>query len=395
MLSSRKNLASLNGFTQESLTSLSAVKLLNAEEGVSRRYHTLNTAYRNAQLENVFYDSLMFSTIDGISSITLGIALFISIRASGLGDDLTAGTLIAFIQYIQQLFEPLKQLGTKMAMLQGAFTSVERIFGLLDRGDRVQGDKAPEWTESPTVEFKDVSFAYNSKSGHALSDVSFRIPHRTSLAIVGSTGSGKSTITKLLTKLYDGYSGSISIDGNPINDTDPVALRAKMGIVPQDIVLLEGSIAFNIGLDRQGITREAIEDAAKAVGADAFIKELPGAYDFAVREGGANLSHGQRQVIIFARALVSHPPVLILDEATSSIDPQSEALIQNATSRLIGTRTVVVIAHRLSTIENCDQVLALERGRVVEIGKPRDLARAGGRYAELLRQGITGHHNKS
>jgi ABC-type multidrug transport system fused ATPase/permease subunit len=384
MLASRKNLAALNGFTQEAMTSLSAVKLLNAEKGVTTRYNTLNKLYRDTQLENVYYDSLMFSSIDGISSITLGVVLFIAIKATGHGTDLTAGILVAFVQYVQQLFEPLKQLGTKMAMLQGAFTSMERIFGLLDRNDKVSGSAPVSWPNSVTIDFKNVSFAYKPHGTDALSNVSFSLPAGKSLAIIGSTGSGKSTIAKLITKLYDGYRGSVEIAGQPILDFDPENVRSNMGIVPQDIVLFEGSIAFNISFGRPGVSREQIESAAKIIGAETFINQLPGQYEFQVREQGANLSHGQRQLIVFARALVSNPPLLILDEATSSIDPQSEALIQTATAKLLAGRTVIVIAHRLATIKRCDLVLVLEHGKVSQFGTPAQLLQSGGRYSQLL-----------
>ena len=384
MLASRKNLAALNGFTQEALTSLSAVKLLNAEKGVTTRYNALNRLYRDTQLENVYYDSLMFSSIDGISSITLGVVLFIAIKATGHGSDLTAGILVAFVQYVQQLFEPLKQLGTKMAMLQGAFTSMERIFGLLDRSDKVRGSAPVSWPNSVTIDFKNVSFAYKPQGTDALSNISFSLPAGKSLAIIGSTGSGKSTIAKLITKLYDGYRGSVEIAGQPILDFDPENVRSNMGIVPQDIVLFEGGIAFNISFGRPGVSREQIETAAKIVGAETFINQLPGQFEFQVREQGANLSHGQRQLIVFARALVGNPPLLILDEATSSIDPQSEALIQTATAKLLAGRTVIVIAHRLATIKRCDLVLVLEHGKVAEFGTPAQLLQSGGRYSQLL-----------
>ena len=387
MLSSRKNLASLNGFTQEALTSLNAVKLLNAEDGVTKRYGTLNTAYRDAQLENVYFDSLMFATIDGISSITLGIVLFIAIRASGLGSDLTAGVMVAFVQYVQQLFEPLKQLGSKMAMLQGAFTSMDRIFGIMERKDHVQGDVPAAWNGPVNLSFEDVTFTYKSEHKAVLHNVTFNVPAGTSLAIVGSTGSGKSTIIKLLTKLYDGYKGQIRIDGKPINNLKPEDVRAQMGIVPQDIVLFEGSVAFNIGMNRPGVTLEQIREAAKTVGADTFIEQFSDGYDFQIKEGGANLSHGQRQVLVFARALIGHPPLLILDEATSSIDPQSEALIQSATAKLLRERTVIVIAHRLATVKRCTKVLVLEHGVVREYGTPEALALSGGRFSQLSKFG--------
>jgi ATP-binding cassette subfamily B multidrug efflux pump len=384
MLASKRNLAILNGFTQEALASVSAVKLLNAEKSVSNRYNKLNVQYRDAQLENVFYDALMFATIDGISSITLGIALFMAIQWSGYADNLTPGLMVAFIQYIQQLFEPLKQLGTKMAMLQGAFTSIERIFGLMEKQEFVAGDRTMSWPSQVDVQFDQVSFAYTTSKSKTLSDISFRVPSGSSLAIIGSTGSGKSTIIKLLTKLYDGYSGSIRVAGTDIKDLDPEHTREQMGIVPQDLVLFEGSIEFNINLGSRNVSKQEIIRAAHLVGADRFINDLPGGLDFHVKENGSNLSHGQKQLIVFARALTKNPPIVILDEATSSIDPQSEALIQEATKRILKDRTVVVIAHRLETIRRCDNILVIEHGRLVEMGPPAELERRGGRYQNLL-----------
>lgn len=384
MLASKKNLAILNGFTQEALASVSAVKLLNAEKSVSNRYNKLNVQYRDAQLDNVFYDALMFATIDGISSITLGVALFMAIQWSGYANNLTAGLMVAFIQYIQQLFEPLKQLGTKMAMLQGAFTSIERIFGLMEKQEFVAGDRTMRWPSQVDVQFDQVNFAYTTSKSKTLSDISFRVPAGSSLAIIGSTGSGKSTIIKLLTKLYDGYSGSIRVAGTDIKDLDPEHTREQMGIVPQDLVLFEGSIEFNISLGSRNISKEEIIRAAHLVGADRFINDLPGGLDFHVKENGSNLSHGQKQLIVFARALTKNPPIVILDEATSSIDPQSEALIQEATKRILKDRTVVVIAHRLETIRRCDNILVIEHGRLVEMGPPAELERRGGRYQNLL-----------
>jgi ATP-binding cassette subfamily B protein len=326
----------------------------------------------------------MFATIDGISSITLGIALFMAIQWSGYADNLTAGLMVAFIQYIQQLFEPLKQLGTKMAMLQGAFTSIERIFGLMEKQEFVAGDQTMSWPSQVDVQFDQVSFAYATSKSKTLSDISFRVPSGSSLAIIGSTGSGKSTIIKLLTKLYDGYSGSIRVAGTDIKDLDPEHTREQMGIVPQDLVLFEGSIEFNINLGSRNVSKQEIIRAAHLVGADRFINDLPGGLDFHVKENGSNLSHGQKQLIVFARALTKNPPIVILDEATSSIDPQSEALIQEATKRILKDRTVVVIAHRLETIRRCDNILVIEHGRLVEMGQPAELERRGGRYQNLL-----------
>jgi ATP-binding cassette subfamily B protein len=384
MLASRRNLATLNGFTQEAISSLSAVKLLNAERGVSGRYQKLNQDYKNSQLENVFYDALMFASIDGISSITLGIALFMAISWAGHENVFSAGLMVAFVQYIQQLFEPLKQLGTKMAMLQGAYTSIDRIFGLLDLTDKVGGQLPVTWKSEVDVEFKNVSFTYKPKTPDVLTNINFRLPAGKSLAVIGRTGSGKSTIIKLLTKLYAGYGGIITIGGQSIENLMPEQVRDHLGIVPQDVVLFEGSIAFNISLGDNAITREQIEKATATVGASEFIRDLPGGIDFVVKENGSNLSQGQRQLIVFARALVKNPSLIILDEATSHIDPHSEALVQAATAKILAERTVIVIAHRLETIKKCDLILVLENGRMVEMGEPKQLLEIGGRYQELL-----------
>ena len=393
MLLSRRNLATLNGFTQEGISSLTAVKLLNAEENVSSRYDRLNQSYKEAQLENVFFDALMFASIDGISSITLGISLFLVIRLTTDAELFTAGVMVAFVQYIQQLFEPLKQLGTKMAMLQGALTSIERIFGLVDLRQFISGDKNFSWPNKVSIGFKDVTFKYRQDSAAALSNITFDLDHGQSLAIIGRTGSGKSTIVKLLTKLYDNYDGSINISGMSIKDINPASLREKMGIVPQDVILFEGTIRFNIGLNRIDATNQKIESAAKIVGADEFIQKLPGGLDYIVTENGANLSQGQRQLIVFARALVHEPALVILDEATSSIDPQSETLVQTATAKLFENRTVVVIAHRLETIKKCDFILVLEDGKIKELGRRSDLEATKSRYTELLLLGSASPKN--
>lgn len=384
MLASRKNLATLNGFTQEAITSLSAIKLLNAHNGVTSRYHTLNQQCKKSQLENVFYDALMFASIDGISSITLGITLFTAITWIGYDSVFSAGLMVAFVQYIQQLFEPLKQLGTKMAMLQGAFTSIDRIFGLLNLKEKADGDLDVRWSSQVDVNFNRVSFSYKPSQPDVLCDISFHLPAGKSMAVIGRTGSGKSTIVKLLTKLYQGYRGNILINGQDVSKLRSDQLRGHIGIVPQDVVLFEGSILFNIRLGDDNITTRQVLDALETVGAHQFIENLPGGLEFIVKENGSNLSHGQRQLLVFARAIVKKPSLMILDEATSNIDPHSEALIQAATSRILSDRTVLVIAHRLETIKKCDAILVLENGKVVEAGAPSELLKNSGRYQKLL-----------
>jgi ATP-binding cassette subfamily B multidrug efflux pump len=393
MLKARVKIAALNAYTQECLYGVSTIKLLTGEPAATKRYDKLNVEFRDAQMGSVWLDALMFAVLDGIASITVGLALYAVVSGiPGLvpsgAEAISAGVLVAFVQYIQQLFEPLKHLGNKMAMLQGAFTSIDRIFGVLELREQVGGD-APVGQLSGAVAFQDVRFRYRQADGPGkpaapvLKGVSFDLAAGESLAIVGATGSGKSTIVKLLAKLYDGYDGRITLDGQDLRQIDPVALRRRIAIVPQDIALFDGTVAFNIGLGAEGISREQIEASAKAIGADLFIDELPGRYDFEIREQGTNLSQGQRQLIAFARAMVKDPALVILDEATSSIDPESEAMVQRAISNLLKGRSVIVIAHRLSTVRQCDQILVLEHGEVLERGRHEGLLASQGAYYRL------------
>ncbi len=387
MLSARKKIAALNAYTQECLYGHTTVKTLTGELDAAKRYARLNREYRDAQMSTVFLDSAMFSVIDGIASISIGLVLWVALSPL-LGDfAITAGVMVAFIQYLQQLFEPLKALGTKMAMLQGAFTSIDRIFGLLDKTEVIEGDHALTQVHGHLV-FEHVSFSYK---GHdrltpdnlALHDLSFTMQPGESLALVGATGSGKSTIIKLLSKMYDGYGGSIRLDNVELRNIANNALHQHIAVVPQDIVLFDGTIAFNIGLDDPTITRQQIAAAATAVGADTFIKMLPNTYDFEIREQGTNLSHGQRQLLTFARALAKQPQMIILDEATSSVDPESEALVQAAITKILHGHSVIVIAHRLSTIRACDRILVIDKGRLVESGNHDQLLAHGGLYHQL------------
>ncbi len=386
MLKARVKIAALNAFTQECFYGHQTVKLLTGEKETDKTYSRLNHEYRDAQMGSVVLDALMFAILDGIASITTGLALWFVVSDKVPGAVLSAGVLVAFVQYVQQLFEPLKQLGNKMAMLQGAFTSIDRVFGIMAETALIEG-KTPVLKIDGDVEFQNVTFAYRTKDGGAgsriLAEIDLKLGRGRTLALVGATGSGKSTLVKLLAKLYDGYDGKILLDGQDLRDLDPESLRAAMAIVPQDIVLFDGTVAFNIGLDRPGITRKDIEEAAAQVGADEFIKRLPQGLDAEIKEQGSNLSHGQRQLIAFARALARKPGLVILDEATSSIDPDSEATIQRAIARILHGRTVIVIAHRLSTIRQCDEILVVDKGRVIESGRHDELLAKQGAYFGL------------
>ncbi len=388
MLLARVKIASLNAYTQESLIGMTTLKLLTGEGSAAKTIETKAVEYRDAQMKTVILDAAMFAVLDGAASITTGILLWLAIspklESLGMGA-ISPGILVAFVSYIGNIFDPLKQLGSKMAMMQGAFTAIDRIFSVLETQEFIKGD-LPLQTLSGHLFFKDVSFSYDETKEHrVLKGVSFDVEPGRSLAIVGRTGSGKSTIIRLVSKLYDGYEGEIAIDGRPLSAIDEISLRKQIAIVPQDITLFDGTIAHNISMGHEGITAEKIEASARLVGAHQFIKELPGQYSYQITTAGSSLSHGQKQLIAFARALAKDPKLIILDEATSSVDPASEAMIQSAIKKILHRQTVIVIAHRLSTIEGCDEILVLDHGKVIERGNHRELLNASGVYAGMIK----------
>ncbi|MGE0174297.1 MAG: ABC transporter ATP-binding protein [Oligoflexales bacterium] len=376
MLAARVKIAALNAYTQECLMGSVTIKLLNAQKYVSRKFLDMAIDYRDAQMRSVVLDAFMFSVLDGISAITLGVVLWFAIsQIPGQQDNaVSLGVMVAFVSYIQNIFEPLKQLGNKIAMMQGVFTSLDRIFSLLERTDFIQGtDTSP--LRSGHIKFDNVSFSYQGKDNakKQLNGINFEVKDKGSLAIVGKTGSGKTTIIKLLSKMYEGYEGRITIDGTDIAAIDPHYLRQNIAIVPQDVALFEGTIAFNVSLGEAKYSDQEIEQACRLVGAHDFISALPQGYQTSIREGGHNLSQGQRQLIAFARALLKRPVLVILDEATSAIDPVSEQAIQKATLTLLKSFTVIVIAHRLSTIKHCDEIILIDKGTVSEHGSHDEL----------------------
>lgn len=384
MLAARSKIAALNGFTQECLYGSTTIKLLTAEKDAQTKFDFLSIDYRDAQMKSVVIDAGLFAVLDGISSITIGIILWVAVsQIPGDQSGLSVGVMVAFVQYIQNLFEPLKQLGNKIAMLQGAFTSLDRIFKILDTQDFVEGDRDISKIEG-RIEASQVSFRYNPSNTQAILDnISFHLAPGESMALVGRTGSGKSTIIKLISKLYDGYTGSITLDGQDLKQINGTLLRRKIAIVPQDITLFDGDILFNITLGRPGVTEEAAIEASKIVGLHPFIEDLPEGYRFMINEEGGNLSQGQQQLMVFARALAQDPQLIILDEATSSVDPTSERLIQTAIDKILKDRTVIVIAHRLSTIKSCNQIILLEQGKIKEIGSHIELMELRGGYYQL------------
>ncbi|MEL7160262.1 MAG: ATP-binding cassette domain-containing protein, partial [Bacteroidota bacterium] len=290
----------------------------------------------------------------------------------------------AFPIYINMLFRPIRVLADKFNTLQMGLVAAERVFNVLDRTDQIEnkGTVAPKELAGRVV-FKDVWFAYVAKEW-ILKNLSFELKAGETLAIVGSTGSGKTTITNVINRFYEFQKGSIQIDGVELRDYELYALRSRMAMVLQDVFLFTGSVLDNISLRDPDISREEVIEAAKLIGAHEFIQKLPGGYDYDVQERGATLSMGQRQLISFVRALVFDPDILILDEATSSVDPETEGVIQHAIEKLIDRRTSIVIAHRLSTIRNADNIMVLEKGEIMELGPHDELVeKADGRYREL------------
>lgn len=384
MLAARVKIAALNAYTQECLYGSTTIKLLTGEAHAQRKLDKLTIDYRNAQMKSVVIDASLFAILDGISSITIGLILWFAVsEIYGVDSTLSVGVMVAFVQYIQTLFEPLKQLGNKIAMLQGAFTSLERIFTLFEKNDFIGGTHPVDGVKEK-IEMKSLTFNYDESSKQKiLNNVSFTLLKGQSMALVGRTGSGKSTIIKLLSKLYSGYTGSIEIDGQNLNEIDGQSLRKKIAIVPQDIVLFDGSLLFNITLDQPNVSEAAAIEAAKLVGLHPFVEQMEGGYNYQISEEGANLSQGQKQLIVFARALAKDPSLIILDEATSSVDPASERLIQAAIDRILHDRTVIVIAHRLSTIKSCNVIYLLNQGQVLESGSHDELIERGGHYKSL------------
>ncbi|MCS6929905.1 MAG: ABC transporter ATP-binding protein/permease [Saprospiraceae bacterium] len=381
----RTHIAAMNSFLQERISGMRTIQIFNAEEQEAQKFRKINRAYTEANLRSILAYAIFFPVVDIISALSLGLMVWYGARGV-LSEEVTIGTLVAFPLFISMLYRPIRMLADKFNTLQMGLIAAERIFHLLENKSVAAnpGTLRPERLRGE-VEFDNVWFSYTGSLEDAvLKGVSFRIEPGETLAIVGSTGSGKTTIINLLTRFYEIHSGNIRIDGQELYEYDLYALRRRMAVVLQDPFLFSGTVLENITLRDANICERRVIEAAKTIGAHDFILRLPGGYHYAVRERGQALSMGQRQLIAFVRALVFDPDILILDEATSSIDPETESVIQYAIERLIARRTSIVIAHRLSTIRHARHILVLERGEVREFGSPDELlALEGGRYREL------------
>jgi ATP-binding cassette subfamily B protein len=373
----------MNAFLQERITGMRIVQIFNAEERETDKFRQINRDYTDANLKSILAYAIFFPVVDIISALSLGLMVWYGARGVLLGE-VTIGVLVAFPLYISMLYRPIRMLADKFNTLQMGLIAAERVFRLLDSTDRTTntGTLKPSKLQGD-VRFEKVVFAYN-EGEPVLKEVSFHIAPGQTLAIVGSTGSGKTTIISLINRFYEIQSGHIRIDGQDIDRYELSALRSRIAVVLQDVFLFSGSVLENITLRDPNISEKEVIDAAKMIGAHTFIEKLPGGYHYQVMERGATLSMGQRQLISFVRALVFNPDILILDEATSSIDPETESVIQFAIEKLIAKRTGIIIAHRLSTIRNADNVLVLEKGNVMEFGPHEELlANETGKYREL------------
>ena len=379
----RLHLARLNSYMQEHITGMNVVKIFNKERNELDKFSNINNDYRNANIKSIFYYAVFYPGVELLSSIAVGLIIWYGggeiIRSS-----LTIGVLFAFIQYTEMFFRPIRDLSEKYNIMQTAMASSERIFKLLDNQTFIKSPGNPVKLEKVEgkIEFKDVCFAYN-ENDYVLKNISFTINPGETVAIVGHTGAGKTSLINILTRFYNINKGEILVDSINIESLDKKDLRKYISIVLQDVFLFSGNIESNINLNNNDISRGKIIEAAKIVGADDFIRQLPSNYEEEVKERGATLSVGQKQLISFARALAYNPQILILDEATSSVDTETEQLIQRAIEKLLVGRTAIVIAHRLSTIQNADKIIVLHKGEIRETGNHQELLAKRGIYYRL------------
>jgi ATP-binding cassette subfamily B multidrug efflux pump len=374
----RNAVSELNAFVQEHITGMYIVQAFASEEREMKKFRAINKEHRDANIHSIFAYSVFFPVVEIVLASSTGLIVWFVAHPN-----VEPGIITSFILCLNLLFRPLRVIADKFNTLQMGLIAGDRVFKVLDNEDytRDSGTFAPAQVQG-RIDFEGVTFGYGPDST-VLKNVSFAVPPGQTLAIVGHTGSGKTTIISLLNRLYEVGAGTIRIDGVPVSDWQLDALRANVGVVLQDVFLFSGSVRDNLTLRNPDIPQERVEAAARLIGMHDFILRLPGGYDYNVMERGATLSLGQRQLLSFIRALLYNPAILVLDEATSSIDTESEALIEHAIQTLVSGRTSIIIAHRLSTIQRADQILVLDKGEVKETGTHAELLRKSGFYARL------------
>ena len=380
---SRLILARLNAGLQENIAGIGTIQVFGQEEKMYRRFQEINFAYRNVLLRSVRYNAVFFPIIEIFSALTIGLLLWYGGRQI-LSGTIQAGVIVAFIQYIQRMYQPIRDLAEKYNIMQATMASSKRIFTLLDTEETIKNPERPKSVERlrGEVEFKDVWLSYNPGEP-VLKGISFHVRPGEKIALVGATGGGKTSIISALCRFYDVDRGTILVDGIDVREWNKQALRQHLGLVLQDVFLFSGDIATNITLGDSRVGREQLLEAARRVHIAPFIEKLPQKYQEEVQERGSTLSQGQRQLLSFARALAFDPKILILDEATSSVDTATELLIQDALQELLKERTALIIAHRLSTIKNANRILVVHKGEIWEQGSHNELLARNGLYARL------------
>jgi ATP-binding cassette subfamily B protein len=378
----RNAVSNLNSFLQEHITGMNIVQIFNREKREYDKFKSINKEHAAAHIRSVLYYSIYFPVAEIIQAIGIGLVVWYG-AVGVMGMELQIGVLISFIMYLQLFFRPIRMIADRFNTLQMGVVSSSRIFKLLDSKDNIanEGNHKPEKIKGH-IELKDVWFAYVDEE-YVLKNINFEVKQGQTIALVGATGAGKSSIINLISRFYEINKGTILIDGTDIREFELGTLRKHIGVVMQDVFLFSNSIYYNITLGNPSITREQVLDAAERVGARKFIERLPGGLDYNVMERGATLSVGQRQLISFVRAMVYNPEIIILDEATSSVDSETEELIQESTEKMMTGRTSIVIAHRLSTIQKADKIIVMNKGEIVETGTHDDLLELGGFYAQL------------
>ncbi|SHF41384.1 ATP-binding cassette, subfamily B [Fodinibius roseus] len=380
----RDQIARLNSFVQEHINGMAVVQLFNKEERQRSKFRDINSSYKGAYLDTIFYFAIFWPAVEIIASLAMALVIWYG-GGRAVMDQVTFGVLLAFVQYVRDFFRPIRGLSEKFNTLQSALASSERIFDVMDTSNEVTDPEQPRHIDEPEghIRFEEVWFGYNEEET-VLKDVSFEADPGETIAIVGATGAGKSTIINLLMRFYDINRGTIFLDGVNIQDLTLEELRSNFALVLQDNALFSGTIMENITLGNPDIPEEKVIETARSVEADQFINKLPGGFNFKLSERGASLSMGQRQLICFIRAMVYDPTILVLDEATSSVDSETEDIVNRVCDRLMEGRTSIVIAHRLSTIHEADQILVMHKGEIREKGTHGELLqKEGGIYRKL------------